>query len=406
MNSNLKEQIENLKKRLHKRESVSKRNRELILKFIERQTSTGEVKERRVLKYLNELPNWAEWLGKDFDKVTQDDLTRALSILESKGYKDWTKFSYKVVLKTFYGFLTDGEPPKFIKNIRARRNRNGIKKASDMLTVNEVKKLIRSCDNERDQCAVAMLWDLGCRIGELVNLRISDIVFKENLCKVSIYAQKTGESRTVPATESVPYIVKWLEKHPTAHDKDSHLFVITAVCGKYEEIGKQISYRAISDMLSKVKIKSGITKPCNPHAFRHSRASYMASRLPEPLMRKFFGWSASSEMPATYVHLSGHDIETAILKIHGKGEIEPPKESLESKTCERCAYSNPPHAELCHRCGLILDKKEQMEFEKQSGYVAQAMQNMREQLVKETIDILRKEGVIKEKGVSENGRIQ
>jgi integrase/recombinase XerD len=42
-----------------------------------------------------------------------------------------------------------------------------------------------------------------------------------------------------------------------------------------------------------------IKKAVNPHAFRHSRATFMAKHLKEPEMREFFGWGKDSEMPGS-----------------------------------------------------------------------------------------------------------
>jgi len=43
-------------------------------------------------------------------------------------------------------------------------------------------------------------------------------------------------------------------------------------------------------------------------------------------MCEYFGWIQGSDMPSTYVHLSGRDIDNAILRIHGKLPKENGKE--------------------------------------------------------------------------------
>jgi integrase/recombinase XerD len=39
--------------------------------------------------------------------------------------------------------------------------------------------------------------------------------------------------------------------------------------------------------------------------------------LKETQMNAYFGWIQGSDMPSTYVHLSGRDIDDAILKANG-----------------------------------------------------------------------------------------
>lgn len=40
----------------------------------------------------------------------------------------------------------------------------------------------------------------------------------------------------------------------------------------------------------------------------------------EPLMRKYFGWGASSDMPSTYIHLSQKDIED---RVRAEARLDP-----------------------------------------------------------------------------------
>ena len=117
-------------------------------------------------------------------------------------------------------------------------------------------------------------------------------------------------------------------------------------------------------MLKEVALRSGIRKDVNPHNFRHSRASYLANKLKEPQMRMFFGWAKDSDMTGTYVHLSGRDIDDAILEVHGMKNHEPqsPEKTLATKTCPRCEKVNGATDTICLKCGLPLNEKEMMEI--------------------------------------------
>jgi len=46
----------------------------------------------------------------------------------------------------------------------------------------------------------------------------------------------------------------------------------------------------------------------------------MANYLTEAQMNAYFGWVQGSDMPSIYVHLSGRDIDDAILKANGVRE--------------------------------------------------------------------------------------
>ena len=75
-------------------------------------------------------------------------------------------------------------------------------------------------------------------------------------------------------------------------------------------------------MLKSVAQNAGIDKPINPHHFRHSRATDLAKKLTEAQLCQYMGWIQSSKEAATYVHLSGRDMDKAILTLHGLAEEE------------------------------------------------------------------------------------
>jgi len=71
-------------------------------------------------------------------------------------------------------------------------------------------------------------------------------------------------------------------------------------------------------------------------------------------MNQIFGWKQGSDMPSIYVHLSGRDVDDAILGVYGlkKSEEEMPK--LTPKICPRCQQSNAYDGKFCSKCGLAL----------------------------------------------------
>ena len=64
-------------------------------------------------------------------------------------------------------------------------------------------------------------------------------------------------------------------------------------------------------MLSTVAKRCGIKKRVNPHSFEHARASNLANVLTEAQMKEYLGWVGDSKMAATYVHLSGRNVDNA-----------------------------------------------------------------------------------------------
>ena len=102
----------------------------------------------------------------------------------------------------------------------------------------------------------------------------------------------------------------------------------------------------------------------NPHAFRHARATHLANLLTEAQLKEMFGWTQDSKVAARYVHLSGRDVDTPLLRAHGlekKPEEEKPR--LTVVKCVRCGLENSTIHSFCSRCGMPLDLKAALELE-------------------------------------------
>jgi hypothetical protein len=113
-----------------------------------------------------------------------------------------------------------------------------------------------------------------------------------------------------------------------------------------------------------LKEKTGIKKPVNPHHFRHSRATELAKSFTEAQLCEYFGWMQGSKEAATYVHLSGRDMDDATLKYYGiKNEEETPQSKFKPIDCPRCNTKNSPDSKFCSSCSLGLDLKTVMDYE-------------------------------------------
>lgn len=106
-------------------------------------------------------------------------------------------------------------------------------------------------------------------------------------------------------------------------------------------------------------------KSVHPHLLRHCRCTHVSDKLTEMEMKGYFGWTAKSRMPATYSHLSAHDIENSVSeKVYGieTAQTKHKKEENKPKICVSCGKENPPDARFCN-CGNVLDIKTAIELD-------------------------------------------
>jgi hypothetical protein len=118
----------------------------------------------------------------------------------------------------------------------------------------------------------------------------------------------------------------------------------------------QISATAFRQVLTKAAERAVIQKKVNPHAFRHAQATELAKDFTEQQMKQYLGWAQDSKMAAVYVHLSGRDMDAAVLAKNGI-EVEKRDTRLKANECPRCHKMIPPDVMFCGFCGLPLTKE-------------------------------------------------
>lgn len=68
-------------------------------------------------------------------------------------------------------------------------------------------------------------------------------------------------------------------------------------------------------------------------------------------------------MAAQYVHLSGKQVDDAILKMHGLVKEEMKEDILKSVLCPRCKETNDVNNSYCAKCWLPLTQQAAVEAE-------------------------------------------
>ncbi len=110
----------------------------------------------------------------------------------------------------------------------------------------------------------------GLRLGEVINLRFSDIDFKEKLLTVgsNSFTTKSRKQRIIPLTEKTYKIV--LNSYPLNININKSNFLFT------KSDGSKYSEDYISKMFKKAVIKSKIEIDVSFHSLRHSFATNLA----------------------------------------------------------------------------------------------------------------------------------
>ncbi len=199
-------------------------------------------------------------------------------------------------------FLTWTGKNESVAHLKARMPKNNLKR-DDLLTVEDIDKLIGVTDSRLWKALIAFLFESGCRIGEAVVIKVKDIQETDKGMIVNIPTTKTDAGyRGTLLVYSATYIRNHISY--SARDKNDLLF---GVGDEWVRI-----------MLSRFAEKAGIDKPISPHKFRHASATYACLKgYNEDIIRKKYGWSANSTVPSRYLHLIDKDVIDATLEKEG-----------------------------------------------------------------------------------------
>ena len=335
--------------------SILEINKRLLFEFV-KYLRSQQLAWGTIYGYLWPLRYFAKECKKSFLEIGNEELIGILGKFENYGKnKKWNLTTQAKLrkalrrlfrwLKEFYGCQVNPE------KIKCKEKKGNIPRV--LLTEEEVRSLVNFCDNVRDKALVYVLYESGCRIGELLTLKLKHIQF-DNYGAVLMVNGKTGQRR-VRIINSAPLLKTWINTHPFKENPEAPLWITennhrTNNGSRYAPLG----YRAVAKLLKKLEKRSGIKKHLHPHLFRHSRATHLAKILKEHELKEFFGWTQSSNMASIYVHLSGRDVDESLLKAYGIETNGEDKLKVELVTCPKCGEKNPVDAVFCLKCGYPL----------------------------------------------------
>ena len=273
------------------------------------------------------------------------------------------------VLRLFYQWLYDLDEKypdcvKTLKKLTVRQpitERSRVKKPKDLLSDEEIEKLLVACEHgktqiivKRDRALTSVLYESGGRAGEIINVNNEDLERTDYGFRVWVEG-KTGR-RAIPLIDSLKYLLDWANVHPRADDPESPLFVSLS----HKTYGKRLGRGSLYGIVKRLANRAGIKKCVYPHLFRHTRSTKLVDWMSEAYLRKIQGWTKTSQMPALYVHLSGKEVEKVVLRARGITPEEKFRHVLEARKCPECGYENRAETRLCTSCGSLLRKSEEV----------------------------------------------
>ena len=190
------------------------------------------------------------------------------------------------------------------------------KKLPEFLTIDEIDLLIQSIDRskkegERNLAMLEVLYGCGLRVSELIDLKISEIYWKEGFIRI---IGKGNKERLVPLGKIASKHLKIYIQEVRVHQKNikeefiDHVFI--------NKNGTKISRVMIFKIIKFLKQKSGINKNISPHTLRHSFATHLVEGGADLRAVQEMLGHQSITTTEIYTHLDRNYLKQTILDHH------------------------------------------------------------------------------------------
>ena len=227
--------------------------------------------------YQSDLKQFLEYCEEkkisDWNQITSRILAEFFETLRNNDRSSATTARYMTSFKKFFLFLEDNKyieknPTTTLGKVKLSR------KLPSVLSVEEIEKILSAPNLEdksglRDKAILEMFYSSGLRVSELINLKINDLYFEEEVVRVF---GKGSKERIVPMGSSA---IKWIREYlikarPLLEKKDrsqGYIFL--------NNRGTKISRMTIWKLVDRYGKEAGLQKEIHPHLFRHSFATHL-----------------------------------------------------------------------------------------------------------------------------------
>ncbi len=373
---------------------LEKSDVDLIEEFITELKAQRGIGILRANKIIYVLVNWRRFIGPYRDNSIAD-LYRGISTIKTatnqrgRSFKQNTLHDHIVLLKQFYLWMiengyTDLPAPK-VRKVKPPAVDTQTKLPDHMLTKSDIEALIRACQSSRDRALIAVLYESGCRIGELGRLTWERVRFDDYGAVLTVDDTKCGTQRYVRLVFSRPYLATWRNDYPVEPEGKNPVFITRR--------RQPLQYGTVRRVLKNLTARTGIQKRITPHIFRHSRITHLINDGMNESVIKLMMWgNINTDMFATYAHITGNDIDRAVLGSYGiVQEGKKDEKTLEPVQCPKCSTINAPGARYCYLCGRTFTEDGATTQEGMSGDVI-AHPDVLKKLLEDLIEEKRRNG--------------
>ena len=163
-------------------------------------------------------------------------------------------------IKMFYASVIDQA-----EKVRGLFQPKPAQKLPQVFLEEEVATLLRAVDNPKHRCILMLVYSAGLRLGEAINLRLTDLQPEQNRLFV-----RNGKGKKDRCTILSPKVWEHLK---------TYIHIYNPVDWVFEgQTGGQYSERSLQEIFTRAKLRSMVNPPATVHTLRHSFATHLLEK--------------------------------------------------------------------------------------------------------------------------------
>ncbi len=275
--------------------------------------------ENTIKSYQNELVKYMEYITNNhlnYLTINKEEVRSYLKYLDQLKYKNRTIATNISSIRSFYRYLVSKE--KLEKNVFASiKNPKLEKKLPNYLSEIDMETIFdfpniegykKTIYTTRDLLILELLYDTGCRVDELVHIKLEDINFQEK--SIRVLGKGSKERMVYYGEYSKDALNEYLKERDIilGNKTSSYLFVS-------KESGSLTTRRIaqiIDDIMKRVAIKNNVT----PHTLRHTFATHLLNHGADLRSVQTLLGHSSLSTTQIYTHVSNERLREVYLKAH------------------------------------------------------------------------------------------
>ena len=251
---------------------------------------------------LEDIPGFLQYINNE-QKIKESSQARRLS-----GIRSFYKYLLYEDLIAYSPFDLI-ESPKLARKLPQTLNFEEIEKIENVFDLSKP-------ENFRDKTMIETLYSCGLRVSELVNLKKSNLYFKQEFIKI---IGKGNKERLVPIGKCArklisQYINDYRVHLPIQKGHEDYVFL--------NRRGRKLTRAYVFSMIKQVVKDAGICKEVSPHTFRHSFATHLLEGGADLRSIQMMLGHESITTTEIYTHINREYLVDTILSYHPRYKIK------------------------------------------------------------------------------------